>query len=278
MASAERTPVIDAWAQPPLPGFFDRLPEVESLLRRSGSGGLLEKGMQPPEMIAAMDAAGIESVMLCTWCRPEGWLMTNDELAKIVHRYPDRLHGVAAVHLHRPMEAVRELRHAVRDLGFKALRVIPWLWNLPPNDRLYYPLYATCIELGIPFCTQVGQTGPRMPSEPGRPVPYLDQVALDFPELKIVAGHIGFPWTNEMIGLAMKHYNVYIDTSAWLPSYYPPELLQFMKTFGRNRVLFGSNFPHLPWDRTAGQARDLDVPVSIRKRFLRENAISVFGL
>ena len=80
--------------------------------------------------------------------------------------------------------------------------MIPWLWDLPPNDRRYYPLYAECVELGIPFCTQVGHTGPLRTSETGRPIPYLDDVALDFPDLVIVGGHIGYPWTDEMIALA----------------------------------------------------------------------------
>ena len=120
------------------------------------------------------------------------------------------------------MDAVRELRRCVRELGLRALRVVPWLWNLPPNDRRYYPLYAECIELGIPFCLQVGHTGPLCPSEPGRPIPYLDEVALEFPELVIVGGHIGYPWTDEMISLATKYPNVYIDTSAYKASRYPP--------------------------------------------------------
>ena len=99
----------------------------------------------------------------------------------------------------------------------RALRVLPWLWNLPPNDRRYYPLYAECVELGVPFCLQVGHTGPMCPSEPGRPIPYLDEVALEFPELVIVGGHIGYPWTDEMISLATKYPNVHIDTSAYKP-------------------------------------------------------------
>ena len=113
------------------------------------------------------------------------------------------------------MAAVRELRRCVNELGLQGLRVLPWLWDLPPNDRRYYPLYAECVELGIPFCLQVGHTGPLRPSEPGRPIPYLDEVALDFPELVIVGGHIGYPWTDEMIALARKYPNVYIDTSAY---------------------------------------------------------------
>ena len=119
----------------------------------------------------------------------------NDEVASHCMEFPDRFAGIAAVDLSNPIAAVRELRRAVRELGFKALRVVPWLWNLPPNDRLYYPLYVECIELNIPFCTQVGHTGPLMPSETGRPVPYLDEVASRFPELWIVGEHIGHPWT-----------------------------------------------------------------------------------
>jgi hypothetical protein len=78
-----------------------------------------------------------------------------------------------------------------------------------------------------------------MPSDTGRPVPYLDEVALTFPELTIVGGHIGHPWTVEMIGLTWKHDNVDIDTSAYLPEYYPPELVDFVMTTAM-KVLFST--------------------------------------
>ena len=115
------------------------------------------------------------------------------EVATLCHRYPDRFLGIASVDLYRPMEAIRELRRSVHGLGLRGLRLLPWLWNLPPDDRRYYPLYAECVELGIPFCLQVGHTGPLCPSEPGRPIPYLERVALEFPELVIVGGHVGHP-------------------------------------------------------------------------------------
>jgi predicted TIM-barrel fold metal-dependent hydrolase len=166
----------------------------------------------------------------------------------------------------------------VLELGCKALRIVPWLWKLPPNHRLYYPLYVKCIELDIPFCTQVGHTGPLMPSETGRPVPYLDEVALDFPELRIVGGHIGHPWTDEMIGLAWKHDNVFIDTSAYLPRYYPPQLLQFMRSYGSHKVLFGSNFPQLPLTRCMQQVEELGLSAEVQARFLHENARRIFKL
>ena len=169
---------------------------------------------------------------------------------------------MAAVDLARPMVAVRELRRCVRDLGFRALRVVPWLWNLPPSDRRYYPLYAECVELGVPFCLQVGHTGPLCPSEPGRPIPYLDTVALEFPELVIVAGHIGYPWTAEMISLATKYPNVYIDTSAYKASRYPGELVDYLRGHGRRKVLFGSNHPAWP---AADCLAGLDASGSMRR-------------
>src|SRR3989304_5368152 len=76
-----------------------------------------------------------------------------------------------------PVEAGRALDRAVRELGLKGLFVLPWMWDLPPNDRHYYPLYVKCVELGVPFCCQAGHTGPMRHSEPGRPIPYLDEGA-----------------------------------------------------------------------------------------------------
>ena len=91
--------------------------------------------------------------------------------------------------------------------------------------------------------TQVGHTGPLRTSETGRPIPYLDDVALEFPELVIVGGHIGYPWTAEMISLATKYPNVYIDTSAYVARRYPAELVEYMRGHGRRKVLFGTNYP-----------------------------------
>jgi len=176
------------------------------------------------------------------------------------------------------MEAVRELRRAIKEQGFKALRVVPWLWNLPPNDRRYYPLYAECIELGIPFCTQVGHTGPLRASETGRPIPYLDEVALDFPELVIVAGHIGYPWTQEMIAVATKYENVYIDTSAYTTKRYPPELVQYMKGHGRGKVMFGTNYPMITASKALADIDDLGLDAEARALFLGGNAGRVFRL
>lgn len=128
---AERN-VVDAWAQPVLGRMRTDLPEVVRLLEKSGTAHLLDHKLSPAQLVTLMDAAGIQTLMLSAWCRPSQWLITNDEVANHCAQFPDRFAGIAAVDLLNPLAAVRELRRAVRELGFKALRVVPWLWNLPP--------------------------------------------------------------------------------------------------------------------------------------------------
>ncbi len=268
--------IIDAWARPVLKAGFLR--GIGRLFQESGSAHLLNRDLSAEQLVQLMDRASVDRVMLCAWHRPGKWVISNDTIATFVQQFPERFVGVAAVNLEKPVEAVHELERAVKELGFKALRVVPWLWNRPPNDKFYFPLYVKCIELNIPFCTQVGHTGPLMPSETGRPVPYLDEVALTFPELRIVAGHIGHPWTDEMIGVAWKHENVYIDTSAYAPRYYPPQLVHYLKTYGQDKVLFGTNFPQLSWEKCVQQVREMNLPGDIQAKFLGGNARRVFQL
>jgi hypothetical protein len=268
-------PIIDAWIQHPGPRML-RHPMFDTL--RRWAGGAIPDELPLDFTIAALDAAGVGRALISAWHGPEGALISNDEVAAAVAAHPDRLAGVASVDLARPMDAVRELRRAVKVLGFRALRILPWLWSLPPNDRRYYPLYAECVELGVPFCLQVGHAGPLRPSEPGRPIPYLDDVALDFPELVIVGGHIGWPWTAEMIALATKYPNVYIDSSAYKPSRFPPDFVAYLRGHGRKKVLFGSNHPMILPAACVGEVDGLGLDDEARRLFLHDNAARVFGL
>jgi predicted TIM-barrel fold metal-dependent hydrolase len=268
--------IVDAWMQHPGPEFIGD-PMFDSLRRWKSNEW--SEGAQPVEAtVAAMDEGGIAVGMLCAWWGPNGPLIANDEVAKVCATYPERFVGVASVDLHRPLEAVRELRRCVRELGFKALRVLPWLWGLPPDDRRYYPLYAECCELDIAFCTQVGHAGPLRSSEPGRPIPYLDNVALEFPELRIVGGHVGVPWLGEVISLCTKYPNVYVDTSAYTVGRYPPELVAYLKTHGRKKVLFGSNHPFWPARDCLVGLDDLGLDETTRQLFLAGNTQRVFRL
>jgi predicted TIM-barrel fold metal-dependent hydrolase len=268
--------IVDVWMQHPTLRHSNH-EMFESLRRWMGVEGGFEEALPLELTIEAMDAGGVELGLTAAWYGPGGSLIDNDEVTAFVARYPDRLRGVAGADLRRPMDAVRDLRRRVEE-GFVALRIVPWLWEDPPTDRLYYPLYAACVDLGIPFCTQVGHTGPLRPSETGRPIPYIDQVALDFPELVIVCGHIGYPWTTEMIAVADKHPNVYIDTSAYAAHRYPTELVHYLKGRGRSKVLFGTNYPMMTADQALAHLGRLDLDDETTELFLAGNAVRVFQL
>ncbi len=272
--------IIDAWAQHPTARHLNQ-PMFESLRRwaRAEQRNAPAADEWPVALtVASMDEAGIAKSLISAWEGPQGSLISNDEVAGFVDQAPDRLVGVGSVNIRRPMDAVREIRRCVRELGFKGIRVLPWLWELPPTHARFYPVYAECCELGVPFCTQVGHTGPLMPSEVGRPIPYIDQVAIDFPELVIVCGHIGYPWTEEMIAVATKHRNVYIDTSAYTVRRYPPALVAYARAHGRDKVMFGSNWPMIAPAKALEGLDELGLDEKTRAAFLSGNAARVFSL
>jgi hypothetical protein len=142
MANSSNRQIIDAWAQPVFKE--GSLPEAVRLFELSGSAHLLGQDLSAAQLVEMMDEAGVDRVLLCAWHRPGSWIIRNDTIAEFVHQFPKRFIGVAAVNLEKPVEAVREFQRAVSDLGFKALRVVPWLWNRPPNDKLYFPRTTNC--------------------------------------------------------------------------------------------------------------------------------------
>lgn len=265
---------IDVWMQHPTLRWLSH--EMFESVRRWTGAELPEEELPVELTLAAMDAGEVDVGLISAWYGPDGALISNDEVAKFVAQAPDRLVGVASVDIKKPVEAVAELRRCVEELGFRALRIVPWLWGLPPNDRHYYPLYVACVELGIPFCTQVGHTGPLRPSETGRPIPYIDEVALEFPDLLIVGGHIGYPWTEEMIALARKYPNVYIDTSAYTARRYPAALVEYVRGGGRRKVMFGTNFPMITAQQALADFDSLALDEEATSLFMGGNAERVF--
>lgn len=268
--------IIDVWMQHPTQRFINH--DMFASLRRWMKIDRIEQDIPIQMTVATMDAANVSKSLLCAWYAPYGDLISNEEVHAWVQQYPDRFVGIASVPLNKPMQAIAELKKAVNEFGFKGLRIVQWVWNLPATHAYYYPLFAQCVELDIPVCLQVGHTGPLMPSEVGRPIPYIDQIALDFPELKIVCGHMGYPWTAEMIAVATKHRNVYIDTSAYTVKRFPPELVQFMKTNGSKKVLFGTNYPMITPDKCLQDLASIELTEEQSRNFLFENAKRVFRL
>ena len=266
---------IDVWSQQPTPRFMEA-PWLATLLRWTGK---TERRAPTIEATTkAMDAANVDVALLSAWYGPTGALISNDEVADAIAQAPHRFAGLASVDLNDPVGAVREIRRCIEEHHFVGVRVVPWLWDLPPDDRRYYPIYVACVELGVPFCTQIGHTGPLCRSEPGRPIPYLDNVLLDFPELTVVGGHVGFPWILEVLSLARKYPNFYVDTSAYAVHRLPSELVDYMRGPGRTRILFGTNWPMLSPVLCLEKLEELGLDEEARGLFLEGNARRVFKL
>jgi predicted TIM-barrel fold metal-dependent hydrolase len=267
---------IDAWMQHPTDAWAAQ-PFLDSL-RRWSPGTIPETAVPVEWSLERMDAAGVAHGMLNAWVGPYGDLISNDEVGAIVRDHPDRFTMVASLDIRKPAAAVAELRRCVEEYGAKAVRILPWLWNLPPNDRRFYPIFAACVELDIAFCTQIGHTGPLEPSEPGRPIPYLDTVLLEFPELRVIGGHIGVPWTDEVMSLATKYPNFYIDTSAYSTKRYPADIVAFLKGHGRGKVMFGTNHPAWPADMCLTHVDSLELDETTSQAFFHDNAVKAFKL
>ncbi len=267
---------VDVWAQITTERMAKE-PWMATLLRWTGrSGEVITPTVA--ETLASMDETDVDISLLSAWHGPWGSLISNEEVAEHVAQAPDRFRGLAAVNLFDPMDAVREIRRVVDGKSFVGVRVVPWLWDLPPNDRRYYPVYAACVDAGVPFCTQIGHTGPLCRSEPGRLIPYLDDVLLDFPELKVVGGHVGFPWIDEVVSLALKYPNFYVDTSAYAVHRLPKGLVSFMRGPGESRVLFGTNWPMLSPKQCLKGLDELGLTKEQEEAFLSGNAKRVFNL
>jgi len=194
---------------------------------------------------------------------------------------PRRFSGLAGIDPFRGMQGLRELERAVRDYGFVGAHLYPHWFELPPDHAKYYPYYAKCCELDIPIMMQVGQNliyqrDRRLPSV-ARPIT-LDRVAIDFPELKLLGIHIGIPWVDEMIAMAWKHENVYIGVDAYAPKHWPPQLVHYLNTYGKHKVLFGTDWPVIDPERAVAEIRDLDLRPDAQAMLMRDNALRVFRL
>lgn len=268
--------IIDVWTQLPTER-FQREPWLASLRRWTGQEGT-PPAVPAEALIAAMDEAGVSISLISGWSSPKGDLISNDEVEAAIDAHPSRLKGFIGADLNDPMAAVRDIRARAKTGKFVGVRIVPWLWGLRPNDRRYYPIYAACIDAGLPFCTQIGHTGPLRSSETGRPIPYLEDAMLDFPELVVIGGHVGFPWLDEVATMIRKFRNFYVDTSAYALHRLPEDFVALMKGEGRDRVMFGTNFPMLTAKRCLEKLDALGLDEAGKAAFLGGNARRVFRL
>jgi predicted TIM-barrel fold metal-dependent hydrolase len=224
----------------------------------------------PSELLDAMDEAGVEKAIITVRGAEEDALgLAFPEAA------PDRFVLSVSLDPRLGMTAVRQLEELHAHHPVVLARVVPFFFNLAPNSREYYPLYAKCVELDLPISVNTGIPGPPAPGMCQHPM-HLDDVCLFFPDLKIVMAHGADPWWAEAIRLMLKYKNLYLMTSAFAPKYFPAELIQFMNTRGKHKILFASDHPVLTMERCAREARALDLREGVLERFLYQNAQDLF--
>jgi predicted TIM-barrel fold metal-dependent hydrolase len=254
--------------------------------QKIGRGPGLAAGVTYEAMLALMDAAGIERALLVATKTgqlglPGSWHLPYEVVAEAVQRYPARFSGLAGLDPSEGMRGVRALERAVREYGFVGAHFYPHWFELAPDHARWYPFYAKCVELDVPVQLQVGQSLVYAPERPlrsvGRPIA-LDAVACDFPELRIVGIHIGIPWHDEMIAMAWKHPNVFIGCDAHSPKYWPASFVQYLNSYGQDKVLFGTDYPVLDFARTRLEIEALGLRPEAKRKLLRDNALKVYRL
>ena len=245
-------------------------------------GGSLPSFESIEAMLQKMDEANVDKVFITQtkmWSYRNHWMYMDTQLEEVTQyttRYPDRFVGLAGYNPFRITESLREIEVAVKQHGFKGVYVHIYGFDIPLSDRKMYPLFAKCMELDIPVSMQVGHVLEGMPSEHGRPI-YLDQIASDFPDLKIIGAHTGWPWVDELISACYKWENIYFGIDAWMPKYLKPEIVQFIGSrLGYERCLWGTN--GLPWKESLAQVEQLKLRDEAKRNLLRENAARLFKL
>jgi predicted TIM-barrel fold metal-dependent hydrolase len=275
--------VVNIWTAEALshrPGWTDEF-FIDKVKGKHSSGGISLE-----QMLEGMDEAGIGRGFLVAAKSgrpglPGSYHMPPEVVARACEQYPDRFSGLIGIDPYQGMEGVALLVDAVQNMGFIGAHLYPHWYDLPPNNARYYLYYAKCVELDIPIQMQVGQSllysKEQRCRSVGRPI-YLDDIACDIPELKLIGSHVGIPWTEEMIAMSWKHDNVYIGTDAHSPKYWPDSLVRYINSYGQDKVIFGTDFPVLRFKRTVDEIDALELKPQVRRKFLHDNVARLYKL
>jgi len=210
--------------------------------------------------------------------------LSNEFVAQAVKDYPEVFVGFASVDPHKGERAVAELEKAA-ELGLVGGKFHPSLQNFDPSDERFWPVFAKCEALGFPCIFHTGTSGIGAGTPGGQGIRIdlcqplrLDPLAAAYPNLQIIAAHMGWPWHVELLAMAMHKTNIWIDTSGWAPKYIPAEVMRELKTRLQDRFLFGSDYPFIQPQRCLDELSALDIPQPALDKVLRANGIRLLGL
>jgi hypothetical protein len=213
------------------------------------------------------------------------WRIANEEVAEMAAEHADVLIPFASIDPAKGKMGAREARRLVQDYGVRGFKFHPSMQGFYPNDRKAYVLYEAIQEARVPALFHTGQTGAGAGARGGMGVRlkfsnpiYLDDVAVDFPDMPIIMAHPSFPWQDEALAVATHKPNCYIDLSGWSPKYFPANLVQYSNTLLKDRVLFGSDYPAITPDRWLADFEKLPIKPEVRPLILKRNALKLLGL
>jgi uncharacterized protein len=258
------TPVL--WSRGEEPDWM--APLMDAMFGKDPDAVMAER--TPEGLIAEMDASGVAVAVL------NAIPGKQEVVRRFLAAFPQRFAFSAEFDPRRGMEAVREIRRLAAEDGLAMVRVVPFQFDLAPDHALYYPIYATCVELGLPVSLTTGMPGPPMPAECQRPI-HLDAVCRHFPELDLVMQHGADPWWDEAIRLMLKFPRLRMMISDCSPRHLPASLIQLMNTRGRDKVMFATGYPVFDFERSLAEARQLDFRPGVLEAFLHGNAERLLG-
>ena len=242
--------------------------------------------MPIPRFVGLLDEAGVDRVVMIAADKETnlGTKVPNDAVADLARQAPDRIVPFAAVDPHKGKKAADELEWALRDLKMKGLTIGPWEHQLYPDDEMYFPFYELCVAYGVPVTIHASVHFGRFAKlDFSRPI-YIDNVAVKFPDLKIIAVHGGWPWVAELVAVAWRHKNVHIEISGVRPRYIAKPgtgwepLLSYGDNLLQDKVLWGTAWPLQPFARSLQETRALPLKPHVIEKWTHGNAARLLGL
>ncbi len=212
-------------------------------------------------MITSMDSAGVDKAVVVGVDAETtfSYKVSNDAVYNAVQESNGRLIGFAGVDPHKGRLALKELERAIDELNLKGLKLMPHLHMLNPNDPKMYPIYELAQELNIPVLFHTGTQ-----FHAGTKIKYckpidIDDIAIDFPELRLIIAHFGYPWYEEALAVVRRNENVYFNIAGWSPKYIPEIVIKQMNSILSDKVLFGTDFPLMNYPRVIEELKQLNL-------------------
>lgn len=281
--------LIDFSSRPPHPDFSPAAPHLQNYRRvyqgseKRSAASDAAQGLDG--WLETYDRIGARHVVLKArdLTTTFGFKIPNEAVAGFIRQHGPRYIGFAGVDPWQD-DAVAQFDHAVTGLGLRGLNLQCFELKMTPDDPRLFPLYEKAIDLDVPVNIHCGiNFSTHTPMSVGKPE-YLDNVMVRYPELRAIASPPGWPWLQELIGVAWRHANLYIGVLAVRPkllakahSGYEP-LLQYGRTVLKEKIVFGSAFPMMPVETALSEIRDLGLGDGVERMWLHDNAARFLGL